>query len=56
MIVTVWVSVSPLTSVGGLGSADSNGMTPPAVVLTAPNSASLLIVCVVVAVKVCWSA
>lgn len=56
VIVTVCVSVSPLTKVGGEVSADSNGMTPPPVVLHAPNTASLFTVSVDDAVNVNASA
>ena len=56
VMVAVFWRVSPDTRVGGDGSADSNGITPPAVGLHAPNCASLLIVTVAVAVHVCVSA
>ena len=50
--VTVCASVSPEMRTGGEGSALSNGITPPPVVLHAPNTASLLMVTEVVEVHV----
>lgn len=47
--------MSPLISTGGDGSADSNGITPPAVVLQAPKIASFEIVTLVVLVNTCES-
>lgn len=53
LIVEVICSVSPEISAGGVGTSDSNGITPPPVGLHAPNSASALMVSVPVAVQRC---